>query len=332
MSNDNLINAKKAKNDEFYTQLSDIEKELSHYPIETFKDKVVYCPCDSTDYSNGYISNFAIYFYKNFKSLGLKKLICTCYSDGINYYEYNGINEFESHRGNGDFRSEYCTNLLADADIVVTNPPFSLFRDFVKWLVDADKKFIILGNQNAITYKEVFPLIKNNKLWIGSQKAIFRQTFFETIYPVDTESAKKEIVRKFSKEFLSEHNMTAVTGICWFTNIDINKRHENLIGLSIQDLLDKGVEFPKYDNYDAIEVSKVKEIPLDYDGVMGVPITFLYQYCPDQFEILGCSCKYSKIDEHIDGTPYNCLINCKACYARIFIRHRKDENDLSSDT
>ena len=513
--NSNLTKAKKAKNDEFYTQLSDIEKELSHYPIETFKDKVIYCPMDVAVNTGAILqSQFVKYFQLNAHRLQFKKLICTClvekaqgvgedienvqncyvlervkvpmmqrniygYSHGqgsndtvideiddfgIKYKRQNGgvhavpyhiINQavtdatgkieligkyvngfdqvtgqptlvdnfmgnywyFEGHKlsikwcrkhpdgtlevlpdecyffnnndiisdfsvfpegtlngekvtcyesvdggsvclypseyydykevdysdnfvsyyshcpedssefgGSGDFRSEYCTRLLQECDIVVTNPPFSLFRDFVKWLVDADKKFIILGNQNAITYKEVFHLIKNNKLWIGSQKAIFRQTFFETTYPVDTESAKKEIARKFSKEFLSEHNMTAVTGICWFTNIDINKRHENLIGLSMQDLIDKGVKFPKYDNYDAIEVSKVKEIPLDYDGVMGVPITFLYQYCPEQVEILGCSYEYGKIDEHIDGTPYNCLINGKDCYKRILIRHRKDES------
>lgn len=288
--NSNLTRAKKAKNDEFYTQLSDIEKELSHYPIETFKDKVIYCPCDSVDMSNGYISNFAIYFYNNFKVLGIKKLICTCYSDGINYFEYDGKTELEESRGSGDFRSEYCTKLLQEADIVVTNPPFSLFRDVLKWIMNANKKFLIIGNQNAFTYKEVFPLIKDNKIWLGSQKGINNDQYFEMdkSYPL-SENVRAQVEKKFSKEYLKDHNMTRLPGCCWFTNCNHDTRFDKKVLLTKKDNEDTGYVYEKYDNYDAIEVSRVPKIPSDYDGVMGVPITFLYQYCPEQFEILGCS-------------------------------------------
>lgn len=329
--NSNLIKAKKAKNDEFYTQLSDIEKELSHYPIETFKNKVIYCPCDSVDMSNGYISNFAIYFYNNFKVLGIKKLICTCYSDGINYFEYDGKAEIEDSRGSGDFRSEYCTKLLQEADIVVTNPPFSLFRDFIAWVTQfEDKKFITLADQNCITYKEIFPLLKNNKMWTGTQTGITSMMFeVPEHYPVP-DYAYEWCKKHTDADYFSKHRLTYLRGISWFTNVDIAKRHETLIGLSMQDLIDKGVEFPKYDNYNAIDVSKVKEIPMDYDGVMGVPITYLYQYNPDQFEIMDArdftnieklKKKETFLIKDKDGT-----INGKACYARILIRHRKDEN------
>ena len=303
--NSNLIKAKKAKNDEFYTQLSDIEKELSHYPIETFKDKVIYCPCDSIDMSNGYISNFAIYFYNNFKVLGIKKLICTCYGDGINYFEYDGKTELKESRGSGDFRSEYCTRLLQEADIVVTNPPFSLFREFVKWLVDADKKFITLANMNAITYKEFFPLIKDGKVWQGNI------------------SGAKEYLRP-------DYTYEKLGNTCWFTNVDFSARHEKFIGLSMQDLINNGIEFPKYDNYDAIEISRTKNIPMDYEGVMGVPVSYLDKHNPDQFEIMDArdftnieklKKKETFLIKDKDGT-----INGKACYARILIRHRKDEN------
>lgn len=307
--NSNLNKAKKAKNDEFYTQLQDIEKELSHYPIETFKDKVIYCPCDSIDMSNGYISNFAIYFYNNFEVLGIKKLICTCYSDDINYFEYDGKTEIEDTIGSGDFRSEYCTKLLQEADIVVTNPPFSLFRDFIKWLVTADKKFIIVGNQNAFTYKEVFPLIKDNKLWTGTGKSYSSLAgYFQSPYE--------------DRAVTGEHieGQVRVSGVCWFTNVDHFHRHEKMTLLTMQDWKDtKGVEYPKYDNYDAIEVSKSNQIPSDYDGVIGVPISFLHKFSPDQFEILG-------LDKDYTSDKSRFRINNKTLYARILIRHRKDEN------
>ena len=244
--NSNLIKAKKAKNDEFYTQLSDIEKELSHYHIETFKDKVIYCPCDSVDMSNGYISNFATYFYNNFKVLGIKKLICTCYSNSINYFEYDGKTELKDSRGSGDFRSEYCTRLLQEADIVVTNPPFSLFREFFAWLMQASKKFIIIGNINCLTYKEFFPYIKSNEVHVGYNNAGGTR-------------------KGNSMSYLSpaDGNILKDVQSWWFNNID-NFRNTGLHDindyLNMQDWLDNGKEYPKYDNYDAIEVSSEKII------------------------------------------------------------------------
>lgn len=492
--NSNLTRAKKAKNDEFYTQLSDIEKELSHYPIETFKDKVIYCPMDVAVNTGAILqSQFVKYFQLNAHRLQFKKLICTClvekaqgvgediedvqncyvlervkvpmmqrniygYSHGqgsndtvidevddfgIKYKRQNGgvhavpyhiINQavtdatgkieligkyvngfdpvtgqptlvdefmgnywyFEGHRlsikwcrkhpddtlevlpdecyffnndniisdfsvfpegtlndekvtcyesvdggsvclypseyydyrevdysdnfasyyshcpeddsefgGSGDFRSEYCTKLLQEADIVVTNPPFSLFREFVKWLVDADKKFITLANMNAITYKEFFPLIKDGKVWQGNVSGV------------------KEYLRP-------DYTYEKLGNTCWFTNVDFSERHEKFIGLSMQDLVNNGIEFPKYDNYDAIEISRTKNIPMDYEGAMGVPVSYLDKHNPDQFEILDArdftsierlKKKETFLIKDKDGT-----INGKACYARILIRHRKDEN------
>lgn len=327
--NSNLTRAKKAKNDEFYTQLSDIEKELSHYHIETFKDKVIYCPCDSVDISNGYISNFVIYFYNNFKVLGIKKLICTCYSKGINYFEYDGKTELKESRGSGDFRSEYCTRLLQEADIVVTNPPFSLFREFVKWLVDADKKFIIIGNQNAINY--LTPEIKSNKIWTGTQTGIISM-FYEVpdSYPVP-DSAKKVCINKLGEKFCEEHRMTYLRTTCWFTNVDLKKRYDLFVGLSKLDNEANNVIYNKFDNYDAINVSKVEQIPIDYDGIMGVPITFIYKHNPRQFDIIGITYSTDKnpdieairLDEKKRHTPF---INGKEIYPRLLIRHRKDEN------
>ena len=481
VKNSNLTKAKKAKNDEFYTQLPDIEKELSHYPIETFKDKVIYCPMDvATNTGKILQSQFVKYFQLNAHRLQFKKLIATCLvdkaaGDGValddaqnccilerksvdsiqrniygythgdgnsnpvidevddfglkyktkdenmhaipyhivnqavtdssgkivlvkkyidhydeetgkpvltdenkgltwvfegyplsikwcrkhpdgtiemlpdecyflnnndiisdfsvfpkdedgnpcfenvsngsvclapsEYYDYqevdyNDYEEYFSHcpeddsefGGSGDFRSEYCTRLLQEADIVVTNPPFSLFREFVKWLVDADKKFIVVGDKNAITYKEFFPLIRDNKVWIG------------------------ESIHSGERYFMQpDGSLSKGIGVRWFTNVDFSEKHEKLIGLSMQDLIDKGVEFPKYDNYDAIEVSKTKNIPMDCDGVMGVPITYLDKHNPDQFEILG-------LDKDYTSDKSRFRINNKTLYARILIRHRKDEN------
>lgn len=488
--NTNLTNAKKAKNDEFYTQLSDIEKELSHYPIETFKDKVIYCPMDVATNTGAILqSQFVKYFQMNAHRLQFKKLIATCLvekaaGDGIsqeeaqncyilerktvpmsqryihsymndegrsnpvvneiddfglkyirednsqhpvpyhivnqavtepdgkitiiaqyiNHYDectgkpvicdtYKGVNwvfkghtlkikwcrkhpdgtiemlpdecyffnnndvindfsifpkdengspcyedveggtvclypaeyydyqelEYDDYEeyfahcpedssefgGSGDFRSDYCTRLLRECDIVVTNPPFSLFREFVKWLVDEDKKFITLANMNAITYKEFFPLIKDGKVWQGNV------------------SGAKEYLRP-------DYTYEKLGNTCWFTNVDFSERHEKFIGLSMQDLINNGIEFPKYDNYDAIEISRTKNIPMDYEGVMGVPVSYLDKHNPDQFEIMDARDftnieKLRKKETYLikdkDGT-----INGKACYARILIRHRKDEN------
>lgn len=284
--NKNLHKASKAKKDEFYTQLADIERELKYYKIH-FKDKIVYCNCDDPR-----VSNFFHFFSYNFEKLGLKKLIATCYksqnielfsqndSEQSIFLEYNGDkngnnipdpNEIgiKKLKGDGDFRSKECIELLKQADIVVTNPPFSLFREYVSQLIEYDKKFLIIGSQNAISYKEVFKLIQDNKIWLG-YNAVKK---FRMPKNYEHSSIKIENGVKY-----------AVFGnICWFTNLDIAKRHEDLI-------LYKNYtpeEYPKYDNYDAIEISKVTNIPIDYDGAMGVPITFLDKYNPKQFEILG---------------------------------------------
>lgn len=259
--NSNLHTAKAEKNDEFYTQLSDVEKELRHYK-EHFGGKVVFCNCDDPT-----TSAFWRYFHLNFAYLGLKKLISTHYSltEATYKMEYSGGDDANIEvgvktplEGNGDFRSQECIELLKEADIVVTNPPFSLFREYVAMLMGHNKKFLIIGNKNSITYKEFFPLLRDNIVWIGYNSP---------------------------SEFDTPNGMTKkVQGLCrWFTNLDIKKRHEKLI-------LWKNytpVEYPKYDNYDAINVDEVDKIPVDYDGVMGVPITFLDKYNPEQFEILG---------------------------------------------
>ena len=314
MARKDLAQAKDAKKDEFYTQLDDIAKELKYYK-DYFRDKVVFCNCDDP-----YESNFFKYFALNFNQLGLRKLIATCYNgspvsgnellldfgttvddpkkvaykveitevtdvngDGainladIQYLMQNDKNVISILQGNGDFRSDECVALLKQADIVVTNPPFSLFREYVAQLVQYDKKFIILGNMNAITYKEIFALIKANKMWIGYGFNL--SMVFRTTYPNLLE-ANRNYVR--SKGYDPDQNYVKTPAIAWFTNVDIHKRHENL------DLYKRYTpeEYPVYDNYDAINVDKVESIPVDYDGVMGVPITFLGKYNPDQFEIL----------------------------------------------
>lgn len=307
MANANLTNAKKAKNDEFYTQLTDIEKEMRHYK-GFFKGKVVYCNCDDARESN-----FFKYFSLNFEHLGLKKLISTGYkADGkgvVLIYEgdKNGnrkvdneeiiVNELE---GNGDFRSAECIEFLKEADVVVTNPPFSLFREYVAQLMEYGKKFLIIGNQNAITYKEIFPYIKNNKLWLG----VHSNKTMEFSMPMNYDGDVIIGNRKIGK----------VPAISWFTNIDHKKHNEPL------DLYRKydATAYPKYDNYDAIEVSKVVDIPMDYEGVMGVPITFLDKYCPSQFEIVG-------LDRYVEDNPkygHRFTINNKETYARILIKRR----------
>lgn len=251
----NLHKAKKAKNDEFYTRLEDIELELSNYPVGHFKDKVIYCPCDvGVEDLDIPKSNFIKYFEDNKDRLGYKKLIHTSLQEGF------------------DYRSDYCQKLFKEADVVVTNPPFSLFREFMTILTEHNKKFIIIGNQNAITYKEIFPLIKENKMWLGVPFKGLAGHFYSPYEDTAKSSNHKG-------------GMIRVSGTCWFTNVDLSIRHEPMILYKQYN----EQEYPKYDNYDAIEISKTKNIPFDYDGVMGVPITFLYKYNPEQFEIVGIS-------------------------------------------
>ena len=259
-ANANLHKAKNAKNDEFYTQLTDVSKELMHYKHH-FKDKIVFCNCDDPTWSA-----FWKYFHLNFEALGLKKLISTHYDKTEPTYKmkYTGgdDNDIEGGvktplEGNGDFRNQECLDLLDEADIVVTNPPFSLAREYLACLVEHGKKFLIVGDMNWITYKEVFPLLKSNSIWLGNCSVK------EFVQPDGT-------IKKFGNKL-------------WFTNLDIAKRHEKLILWKHY----SSEEYPTYDNYDAINVDKVDQIPCDYDGVMGVPITYLDKHNPDQFEILG---------------------------------------------
>ena len=333
--NADLTLAKKRKKDEFYTQLVDIENELKHYK-EHFKGKVVLCNCDDPRRSN-----FFKYFADNFEKLQLKRLIATCYkSQDVDLFSqgnceraicqiYEGdkngnmvIDDDEvcvkELKGDGDFRSAECIEILKEADIVVTNPPFSLFREYVAQLVKYDKKFVIIGNQNAITYKEIFPLIKENKLWLGFGFRGGAGHFYSNY--VDTATA-------------GDHRtgMIRVSGVVWFTNLEIKKRHENLPLYKTY----SHVEFPRYDNYDAINVDKTADIPLDYNGIMGVPITFLDKYCPEQFEIIwqaSGNTRASTPKEILKELGYcihpedrgGCgVVNGKRTYGRIFIRHRK---------
>ncbi len=322
--NTNLHAAKNTKKDEFYTQLSDIENELKHY-WHHFKNKTVYCNCDDPR-----ISGFFHYFSYGFEAFGLKKLITACYKnqnmdlfsqhdcEQAIYLEYEGDKNHnkvpdpeeigvKAFKGDGDFRSPEAIKLLEQADIVVTNPPFSLFREYVSQLVEYDKKFVIIGDQNAITYKEIFKLIKENKIWLGYDNGGTKWFRVPDNYDIKTESRKK--IENGTKYF-------SKGSINWFTNLDHQKRHEELI------LYKKytPADYPTYDNYDAIEVSKVKEIPMDYAGAMGVPITFMDKYNPDQFEILG-------IANSARWIGYECLtkINGRNIYNRIIIRNRDSQ-------
>ncbi len=326
--NKSLRAADKAKQDEFYTQLVDIENELKHYKAH-FKGKTVLCNCDDPR-----ISNFFHYFSYGFEHLGLKKLITTCYksqnrdlfskndSERAIWLEYNGDKNgnrvpdpeeigINFLKGDGDFRSQECIELLKRADIVVTNPPFSLFREYVAQLMEYDKKFVIMGNQNAITYKEIFSYIKANKLWLGSTLSFAKFKVPDYYEPRATRFWVDETGQKWR----------SMGNICWFTNLDIAKRHEELI---LYKNYSKD-EYPFYDNYDAINVNKVAEIPMDYDGVMGVPITFLDKYNPEQFELLGIM-NTGEINEGIryPNTPHGRpIINGKELYLRILIRSRQ---------
>lgn len=344
-SNKNLHKAGQAKKDEFYTQLVDIEKELKHYK-DQFRGKVVYCNCDDP-----FESNFFKYFAANFNALGLKKLITTSYNKSpiagrqLPLFKMEGLKpikpkDAEAHRieinevpdinkdgaigledvrqllehdanvssplkGNGDFRSDECVDLLKRADIVVTNPPFSLFREYVAQLVEYDKKFLIIGNQNAITYKENFKLIKENKIWLGlTMNGSNRWFGVPDDYPFNSNAKHK--VDKDGRHFIFVNN------VVWFTNLDTPKRHEKIT--LFKKYYGHEKEFPHYDNYDAIEVSLATNIPYDYNGAMGVPISFMHKYNPEQFEII----KFRKGDDEKDLS-----INGKCPYFRILIKHKK---------
>lgn len=277
--NTNLNRAKRVKNDEFYTKLVDIEKEVKHY-INHFKGKVVYCNCDNPEESN-----FFKYFALNFKSLGIRKLITTHYNKGGKSYKLEVVGNISNViktplEGDGDFRSEECINILKGADIVVTNPPFSLFREYIAQLLECNKRFLIVGNLNAVTYKVVFENIKNNKVWLGYNSP---------------------------KEFLTPNGEGKSFGnIYWFTNMDIEKRYTGIV-------LHKRYneeEYSKYDNFDAINLDKVKDVPVDYGGCMGVPITFITKYNPEQFEL-------------IEVAKANVTVRGKTPYARIIIKKVK---------
>lgn len=367
MPNQNLTNAKKVKNDEFYTQLNDIQKEIQaylDYDSNVFKGKTVYCNCDDP-----FESNFFRYFTLNFNKLGLKQLITTSYNpspiantqlglfgndktltpakgrpkvtankfiinevhdmDGDGDFDLQDIalqlkenknNEWTPLKGDGDFRSDECVDLLKKSDIVVTNPPFSLFREYVKQLFDYKKKFVIIGNMNAITYKEIFPLIKTNKMWLGNGFQA-GNAYFST---------------PFAKEYgegvyMPETGLVKFRNVCWFTNLDHGRRHQPLPLMTMEDNLkyskhkeikDKKA-YNKYDNYDAIEVPFTDSIPSDYDGVMGVPISFLDKYNPEQFEIVGCSYDYGRPDEWSKNINMAVSVNGVNVYKRILIKHKK---------
>ena len=339
--NKNLRSARTAKTDEFYTQLVDIEKELKHYK-DQFRGRVVYCNCDDP-----FESNFFKYFAANFNALGLKKLITTSFVkspivggqlplfeveglkpsgkepfkieikkvpdtdndgainlDDVEYLLKHDKNIATPLKGNGDFRSDECIKLLKEAEIVVTNPPFSLFREYVAQLMENEKKFLILGDQNAITYKETFGHIKDDKLWLGYDNGGTKWFQVPMDYDIHTESRKKIVngVKYFS-----------MGRILWYTNLNTTKRHENIV--LYKKYTPEG--FPKYDNYDVINVNRVSDIPMNYNGVMGVPITFVDKYNPKQFEILGVANSGRWI-----GHKCLTLIKGKKIYNRILIRAR----------
>ena len=342
MAHINLTNAKRAKNDEFYTQYQDIQKEIERYleyNSDAFRGKVVYCNCDDP-----FESNFFKYFANKFKSCGIKKLIATSYvgspiaetqlqlfgtgeinnkkkllerknkkafkieinevsdltKDGIaNLNDVKWLLEHDKNASSllhgddkynaGDFRSKECVELLKQADIVVTNPPFSLFREYIRQLVDYDKKFLIIGSLNAITYKEVFPLLKENKIWLGNNYKVNGGAMF---FEIPEDIANLDQVREIkTNEIGKKVYITRVQGVRWFTNLDHGRRHEALHPMTEAEVIKFGTkkQFQKYDNYNAIEVSLVKNIPSDYKGIMGVPVSFLDKYNPEQFEILGAT-------------------------------------------
>ncbi len=325
-ANRNLNTAKAKKKDEFYTQLSDIENELRFYR-DHFRGKVIYCNCDDPR-----VSNFFRFFSLQFRFLGLKKLITTCYknqqrdmfsrndTEKAIWLEYNGtenetaipsLEDIGVHylEGDGDFRSQECIELLKQADVVVTNPPFSLFREYVAQLMEYDKKFLIIGHQNAIAYKEIFPLIKDNRLWLGrtprGRDMLFDvpEDYAQELVETRKEGSAYKIVDSIVKGRLGSAS--------WFTNLDYRQRYEDLILWKRY----SPEEYPTYDNYDAIEVSRIAEIPFDYDGKIGVPITFLNKHNPEQFEIIG-------VDTWFTGKLGRFYVKGSKKYARIVIRRK----------
>jgi len=369
MANKNLTNAKRAKNDEFYTQFGDIQKEIEaylEYNPDVFRGKVVYCNCDDP-----FESNFFRYFVLNFNKLGLKQLITTSYKpspvantqlslfgddntltelkgrpkinankfiinevhdiDGDGEFNLKDVamqlkankhNEWTPLEKDGDFKSPECVELLKQSDIVVTNPPFSLFREYVKQLFNYNKKFVIIGSMNAITYKEIFPLIKANRLWLGATGNGSDMVF---AVPNGVEIAESDRQKAARLGYVGDY--TRLGNSCWFTNLDHGRRHKPLPLMTESDIIKFSTKkpFEKYDNYNAIEVSFVKNIPSDYDGVMGVPISFLDKYCPEQFEILGMAEDNGKgFSGGIwDGKNPHCVINGENKFKRIFIKYKK---------
>lgn len=351
--NTSLRKADKAKNDEFYTQLADIELELKHYR-KHFAGKTIFCNCDDP-----YESNFFKYFAMNFNYLGLKKLVATCYmgspvvgeqfeqlsifdilpseentpkrfpykieitevidinGDGavdltdVEYLLRNKNNVMTLLDGDGDFRSSECVEILKQADVVVTNPPFSLFREYIGQLMEYDKKFLVIGSQNAITYKEIFPLLKENRMWLGYRCGDMAFTVPEYYEERETRFWIDDNGQKWR----------SLGNICWFTNLDHKKRHEEL------ELYKRysPEEYPRYDNYNAINVDKTADIPEDYYEEMGVPITFLDKYNPDQFEIIDGIGRYSILDNENTkkAGKYLSMIDGKAKFFRIVIKRRK---------
>ncbi|MBR1486294.1 MAG: adenine-specific methyltransferase EcoRI family protein [Synergistaceae bacterium] len=359
MGNEDFKNAKRNKNDEFYTRYNDIQKEINaylEYDPNVFRDKTVLCPCDDPEWSN-----FTKFFAQNFERFGLKKLISTSYAADSKKYIYRQLSLFESENpkfdknktnscgkkfilerdvdesgrididdlefdyldGDGDFRSKEVKKLRDEVDFIITNPPFSLFREFLAWIVEAGKKFLIIGNINCITYKEVFPLIMKNEIWLGNGMGRYIAGFF---VPDDYELYGTEARIEDGRRIISTNN-----GL-WLTNIEHGRRHEPLLLMTMADNLkfSKHKDFKerggylKYDNYDAIDVPYTDVIPDDYNGVMGVPITYLDKHCPEQYEILGCTYQYGDPGCHIEGTTWTPLIAGKNIYKRIFIRKRKD--------
>ena len=386
--NASLAHAKRAKNDEFYTQYNVIEAEMNayvEYNPDVFRGKTILLPCDDPEWSN-----FTKYFAANFSRFGLKKLISTSYAKGARnreislFEEQSAVYNADLHashgklftlttppnfhgrvdiddlqltqylKGDGDFRSEEVTKLRNEADIIITNPPFSKFREFLSWIMEAKKQFIILGNMNAITYKEVFPYLKNNTIWLG-YKSLNLDMYF------DVTDDYKEWLLENKKEgsaykIINGIVMGRLASACWFTNIDHGKRHQPLVldtmehNLKFNKKLRKKLEknfgtiaYPNYDNYDAIEVPFTECIPSDYDGVMGVPITFMDKYNPEQFEIIwqATGNSYANAPKNIltelkfdpsvkyGGGLGTAVVNGKACYSRILIRAKN--NDINKD-
>jgi hypothetical protein len=369
MANSNLTNAKNAKNDEFYTQYHDIEKEINaylDYNPDVFRGKTVLLPCDDPEWSN-----FTKVFAQNFERFGLKKLISTSYAPDSKTYkngyqvtmfekndpqfdekktEKNGkiftlthdksgdgkidVNDLEWHylEGDGDFRSKEIKKLRDEADIIITNPPFSLFREFLAWIVEVNKQFMIIGNMNAITYKEVFPLIKENKIWLGATG-----NGSDMVFAVPKGAEINENDRQKAARLGYVGDYTRLGNSSWFTNIDHGRRHQPLALMTQEDIVKFGTKkpFEKYDNYDAIEVSFVKFIPSDYEGVMGVPITFLDKYSPEQFEIIwqaSGNTRASAPKKILDRLNYRThpedrggctIVNGNRTYGRILIKHKK---------